>query len=63
MGIGSKEKVLRKTFDEQNNAPGERNDSGKWRTLLNRHAKIFAINLAKIVCLFAFFYFIRNYLY
>lgn len=62
MGTGSKEKVLCKA-NERNNASVERNNSGKWRTFLKKHAKIFAINLAKIACLFAFFYFIRNYLY
>lgn len=62
MGTGSKGKVLRKT-NKQNNASGERNNSGRWRTFLKNHAKIFAINLVKIACLFVFFYLIRNSLY
>lgn len=62
MGIGSKEKVLHKT-NGQNNASGETNRPKRWHAFLKKHAKIFAINLVKIACLFAFFYFIRNYLY
>lgn len=62
MGTGSKEKVLHKT-NGQSNASGEGNDSGRWRTFLKKHAKIFAFSLVKIACLLVFFYLIRNYLY
>lgn len=63
MGTGSKEKVLRKTFNEQNNVSGETNRPKRWQKFLKKHAKILAINLVKIACLFVFFYLIRNYLY
>lgn len=60
--IGNKEKVLCKA-NEQNNASGETNRPKRRQEFLRKHAKIFAINLVKIACLFVFFYLIQNYLH